>query len=172
MTSIVAGLAVVLLFAHQQGSLQGVLDLFWLGSSNREDVIEGVAEISDGDTLKIGDVRLRIGKIDAPESDQTCTTPSGKSWRCGDVAAAKLGKLVAGRIVTCRKTDSDRYGRIVGDCSVEGQDIARWMVGAGWAMAYRRYSWRYVFDEFQAKRLKRGVWIGTMQPPWDWRASH
>ncbi len=133
--------------------------------------IRGRARVLDGDTLDIGGQRVRISGIDAPEQDQPCTAPSGLTWRCGDVARAALGRLLMGKTVTCSGTTRDRYGRLIASCTVEGRDAGRWMVEHGWAMAYRRYSPAYVADEVRAREGHRGVWIGTMQPPWDWRAA-
>lgn len=41
--------------------------------------------------------------------------------------------------------DRDGYGRIIAVCrKAAGQDLGRAMVLQGWALAYRRYSRRYV----------------------------
>ena len=45
------------------------------------------------------------------------------------------------------------------------------MVRAGWALAFKRYSERYVVQEEQAERAAVGVWGGTFDPPWEWRAA-
>src|SRR5215213_11929318 len=46
-------------------------------------------------------------------------------------------------VVTCERTDTDRYGRVVALCRVFGEDLGAWMVGLGWALASRTYSTRY-----------------------------
>ena len=43
------------------------------------------------------------------------------------------------------------------------------MVRSGWAVAYRKYSHRYVGDEAIARGQKRGLWGLRFQMPWDWR---
>ncbi len=43
------------------------------------------------------------------------------------------------------------------------------MVAAGWALADRRFSTDYVWDEAGAKRARKGVWRGDFIRPWDWR---
>ena len=35
-------------------------------------IIKGIAEVVDGDTIKIDGTRIRLFGIDAPEKDQTC----------------------------------------------------------------------------------------------------
>jgi endonuclease YncB( thermonuclease family) len=44
------------------------------------------------------------------------------------------------------------------------------MVANGWAVAYREYSLDYVADEERAKRARLGIWSGSFEMPWDWRA--
>jgi endonuclease YncB( thermonuclease family) len=39
------------------------------------------------------------------------------------------------------------------------------MVRAGWALADRRQSDRYVRDEEVARRDKVGLWVGAFEPP-------
>ena len=50
-------------------------------------------------------------------------------------------------------------------------DLNGWIVQYGYALAYRKYSTRYVAEEEKAKNLKRGVWSGTSIPPWEWRRA-
>lgn len=84
-----------------------------------------------------------------------------------------LDALIAGQTVTCRRDDSDRYGRMVGTCAVlaTGEDLNAAMVGAGWALAYRQYSTAYVGNEVAAQAARRGLWQGRFVPPWDHRAG-
>lgn len=47
--------------------------------------------------------------------------------------------------------------------------LALVLIGAGWAMAYRRYSDRYVAEEDAARRADLGLWAGACAAPWEWR---
>lgn len=68
--------------------------------------------------------------------------------------------------------DRDRYGRRVARCRVNGHDLNGLMVSEGHAVAYRRYSRRYVGEEKTARNADRGVWGTQFEMPWDWRRSH
>lgn len=164
-------LALFLIGVARNGGLERFANMPWQNGQFSGERFEGIARVTDGDTLKINGTRIRIAGIDAPESDQTCATPSGRIWRCGDIATAALGKFVAGQIVTCIGSERDRNRRVIATCSTEGQDIGGWMVQSGWAMAYRRYATTYVGRERQAKSQRAGIWVGTVQPPWEWRAA-
>lgn len=131
----------------------------------------GRATVTDGDTLTVAGKRIRLWGLDAPESAQQCTGGDGRAWPCGRRAAAALDGHVMDRTVRCVQKDTDRYGRIVAECFVQGQSINRWLVGNGWAVAYRAYSLAYVADEDQARRSQRNIWQGPFQMPAEYRRS-
>jgi endonuclease YncB( thermonuclease family) len=131
--------------------------------------ITGVASVTDGDSLEIRGIRIRLHGIDAPESRQLCTRPSGETWRCGQQAALALSDRIGRRSVSCESLDTDRYGRTIAVCLQDGVDLNAWMVREGWAAAYRQYSRDYVPAEADARRAVRNIWSGTFVMPWDWR---
>ena len=133
--------------------------------------IVGVASVIDGDTIEIHGVRIRLYGIDAPESRQLCTRPTGERWRCGQQASLALSDQIGRSTVSCDPRDTDRYGRTVAVCTSRGVDLNGWLVTQGWAVAYRRYSRDYVRAEDQARAASRGVWSGQFERPWDWRAE-
>lgn len=131
----------------------------------------GRATVVDGDTLDLGGVRVRLYGIDAPESSQTCTDARGQTYRCGAEAANRLAAFLGQRTVSCEVHDTDRYGRKVAVCSVGGQSVNEWLVGNGLAVAYVEYSREYVAAEQAARAAKMGIWAGTFQMPWEFRAN-
>jgi endonuclease YncB( thermonuclease family) len=142
----------------------------WLavGNAQTASIISGTAIVTDGDTIKISNSKIRIHGIDAPESKQTCKLPD-ETIRCGALATEAMKKLVNGNKVNCQQTDTDRYGRVVAICRANGVDVGQRLVQTGWAVAYRRYSTRYVADEDAARAGKLGMWQGEFVKPWDWR---
>ncbi len=71
--------------------------------------------------------------------------------------------------MTCEALGLGRYERIIGRCTVAGEDIGAWMVSEGLALAYRRYSLEYVDDEAEAQAPRRGIWATEFVKPWEWR---
>lgn len=94
--------------------------------------------VVDGDTLRCGSTRIRLHGIDAPESEGRCQV--GRDCVEGDPIASteSLQNMVAGEQMDCRQTDTDRYGRAVALCSVQGRDLSCAQVQAGHAV--RRYA--------------------------------
>ncbi|MCE2920360.1 MAG: thermonuclease family protein [bacterium] len=131
-------------------------------------LLQGEARAIDGDTLQVGDTRLRLHGIDAPELRQTCEDSSGEAWACGRRAASELA-AVAGGEVHCISRERDRYQRLVATCWAAGRDVGQSLVAHGWAVAYRRFSVDYISDENLARYLAQGMWAGRFEMPWEWR---
>jgi endonuclease YncB( thermonuclease family) len=136
--------------------------------------ISGTASIVDGDTLTVAGTRIRLSGIDAPEKKANCTIKAtGERIACGAHAGEVLRSLAGRRSIGCVAEGEDRYGRTVAACyaTQKGQriDIARAMVRQGWALAYRRYSDRYVLDETAARLDGAGLWAMEFQNPEDYR---
>src|SRR5690349_16952123 len=60
--------------------------------------ISGRASVTDGDSIEIGDTRLRLFGVDAVEGRQSCRRDS-REWACGDEAARTLRNLIGNRTV-------------------------------------------------------------------------
>lgn len=135
----------------------------------RADQVQAVPQIVDADTIYAGSTKIRLNGIDAPEMDQVCIDASGKNWNCGIEAREKLQVYAHGRPWICKLTGTDVYKRHLGSCTVGGEDVSRWLVRNGWALAFRRYSAAYVADEDFAREQKHGLWGGAFVAPWEWR---
>lgn len=135
-------------------------------------VLSGRATVIDGDTLEIAGERVRLEGIDAPEMAQTCGRKWFGQWSCGRAAANTLKSLVGTRRIDCQSAGRDKYGRMLGWCSVDGRDINREMVREGMAWAFVKYSRRYEAVEAEARTAKAGIWQGDAQPAWVYREQH
>lgn len=129
----------------------------------------GTASVIDADTLEIRGERIRLVGVDAPESGQKCRDRYETLVRCGTIAANALDKWINRDAVTCDVEGKDRYGRLLAQCKVRGQNMQEWLVANGYAVAYRSYSTAYVSAELKARKAKAGVWSGEFVMPWDWR---
>lgn len=142
-----------------------------IGPAFPQQDIAGVASVIDGDTIEIHGQRIRLFGIDAPEGGQLCVRPNGERWRCGQRASFALADRIGHAPVRCEPRDIDRYRRIVAVCFKGTEDLDRWMVANGWAVAYRRYSPDYIPDEDAARQIRLNIWSGDFEMPWDWRAQ-
>ena len=92
----------------------------------------------------------RYEGIDVPEANQAFGTKSEEA----------LTKLVAGKMVTVRKTGEDQYGRTLGIVLVDGLNANAQMVADGWAWHFKKYSSdeNLAKLEVAAKSVRRGLW--------------
>jgi endonuclease YncB( thermonuclease family) len=134
-------------------------------------IIIGQASVIDGDTIEIHGQRIRLWGIDAPESSQLCRNGNSDLYRWGAEAANGLSAFTSGKVVNCEPVDRDRYGRTVARCSVNGADIAEWLVETGLALDWPRYSHSlYGSAQASARHGDKGIWTGTWVPPREYRA--
>lgn len=140
------------------------------GELRAETMIEAAEVlVIDGDTIEVGEVRVRLHGIDAPETGQRCAIDQRSIWRCGEEAALRMRELVAGAVVSCAALDRDPYGRMVAICRARGIDVGKQLVEEGLAWAFRRFSSDYVAEEEAARHARRGVWRTATDPPWVFR---
>ena len=143
-------------------------------------LISGIAKVIDGDTIKIENKKIRLFGIDAPEKKQKCQKPwftisfltLNKDYPCGEISTLKLKNKINNKLVTCKSTNIDRYKRFIAECFKDKININKWMVRNGYAVAYKKYSKKYLVFENLAKDNKLGLWIGSFQMPWEWRREN
>ena len=95
----------------------------------------------------MGDVRVRIHGIDAPEKGRTCQSEQNLKWAFGEWVNQQVRVRLQGQRATCKHVDTDNYGRAVATCFVNGEDIGRAFVSDELAFAYRKYLMAYDLDE-------------------------
>ena len=133
--------------------------------------ITGKPRVVDGDTIWIGETKIRLSGIDAPEMKQTCQTPKNNQSKCGVLSKQFLSGLLRNVEITCKGDGKDRYGRLLAVCFIDWMDINEQIVMEGWALAYRKYSEDYVRAENYAKSMRRGIWKTEFVAPWEWRGA-
>jgi len=153
--------------------------IFFLKASNATE-ISGVPRIIDGDSINIGQNKIRLEGIDAPEIKQKCKKPFfqvsyiiglsfNKKYDCGILSKNKLLNKINKSALNCITLSKDKYDRYLATCYKGNINLNKWMVRKGYAVAYRRYSTRYVNDEIHAKENKLGIWKGDFLLPEKWR---
>ena len=142
--------------------------------------ITGYAKVIDGDTIRINSKKIRLHGIDAPEKKQSCKKPYltivffsfSENYLCGQVSTNKLIKKINNQIIKCKIKNVDRYNRLIGECYKRNKNLNAWLVSNGYAVAYRKYSKKYISDEMNAKNNKLGIWQGKFEMPWDFRRKN
>lgn len=134
--------------------------------------ISGPAVVIDGNTIEIQPHQIRLFSIDTPDLEQTCREglhTHNHVYQCGRHASAFLKSLVDGKLVICVEEGRDRYDRFVATCFANGHDVGMALVAAGWAVADKRITARYISAQELAKAATIGMWAGTFVEPEKWR---
>lgn len=122
--------------------------------------------MTDGDTIKLAGTTYRLWGIDAPETRQVCAD----GWPTGVEARNALMDLLRGKAVECEDRGLDRYGRTIGLCRADGNDVQAPLVALGMAWAFTRYSSDYIEMEKAATKARIGVHGHPCEKAWEWRA--
>lgn len=87
--------------------------------------------VTDGDTLRCGEERVRLLAIDAPELAGHCRP--GRDCVEGDplAATAALEAAVEGRALTIARFGQDRYGRTLAVVYADGASTSCAMIASG-----------------------------------------
>lgn len=89
--------------------------------------------ITDGDTIRIGEERIRIRGLDTPETFRPeCLAEA----MLGAKATERLDALLAAGEVTIKREGPYKYGRTRATVSVDGDDVAPLMIAEG--LAFKR----------------------------------
>lgn len=129
-------------------------------SSITETVVRGRCWVIDGDTIAIGDVRLRLAGIDAPELDHP--------W--GQRSKWAMVELTRGQIITARLKPDLSYDRVVAECFLpDGRDLSAELVRRGLALDWPKFSggkYRHLEPPDARKKLWRAHarQMGRMPP--------
>jgi len=140
-----------------------------------------VSRVVDGDTLEVkkGAIKLtvRLVGIDAPEESHKKNEP-GQPF--SQKSTQYLAKIALNRPADVKSYGSDRYGRVLGEVFVDGNNVNLEMVKAGLAEVYRgtpaprQDVGPYWKAEEEARGAGKGMWsLGDKYvSPREWRRNH
>lgn len=125
--------------------------------------IAGVATIADGDTIRIGERRIRFDGIDAPRPRAMCGETN--VYRASTDA---LRSAIRSNEVRCSISDLPSDGQDVARCRVGETDLNEYMVANGWARDAPAHSGgAYADEEAAARQAQRGIWaLECASDPW------
>ena len=115
--------------------LAALLTTFATQAVAGETVLTGkVTHIRDGDTIEVNNVPIRLAALDCPE----------RGTKNGDYATG-LAKQFQGLQATCELTGAKTYDRLVGYCSINGDDFGRYMMENSTCKVWEKYD---VWDRY------------------------
>lgn len=122
--------------------------------SGTSSTIAGSAAVVDGDTITLGEYKVRLNGFDTPERDSMCGSTDVYA-----AASKALADFIADQTVTCELNGDKSYDRVIGTCSVRGTDLGTFMAESGWGRDWKRFSGgKYAAAEKAARTDQRGLW--------------
>ncbi len=141
-------------------------------------IISGKPVITDGDTVKINNKKIRFSGIDAPESyffgkKQICILDKVDIF-CGILSKDKLVEKIGNQSIDCKiEKNKDQFNRLLGECFLDNESLSVYMVKNGYAFDYPKYSkGKFSAYEKYAKNLSLGLWQMKFEYPWIWRKKN
>lgn len=134
----------------------------------------GIAKVTDGDSIKVDDKKIRLMGIDAPEYSQTCFDANYEEYSCGKTSKEFLMKLANNKEVKCYYAKFDKYNRYLSECYVGETMINQEILRNGMGVTYNFGPTNPEMTrlEAEAQEKKIGIWQGAFQLPKDYRKSH
>lgn len=132
------------------------------GAAPAEEVA-GTAVVRSANSIAVGDTLVRLYGVAAPEPSARCDSGEGQ-FQCGIVAWAELILLADGKPLSCDVEGETGQGEVTATCYVGERDINEALVRSGWAEATVD-SQRYLVDQEDARRARRGIWAARVRPP-------
>ena len=135
--------------------------------------VTGRAAAVQADQVAIGEQRISLWGVDAPDPDQDRECSAGRTaFGCFTNAKRKLEELIDLGPITCTDTGEKNSLNVpYMVCKIGGIDIGEDIVRQGWALAFTPQTDAYKEIEAEAKAAKRGLWQDAVKftIPWNWR---
>lgn len=129
----------------------------------------GAFRIIEGDFLALGNLRIRLVGVDAPEVAQQCNSAEGAFWECAAEAEDRIRDLLrSAERVECFSNERDSYGHYLASCKADGLDVGAHLVAEGLAWPDTNYGY-YHTEAAQAQAAHRGIWQADTPSPAEWR---
>ncbi|MEP2716637.1 thermonuclease family protein [Pseudophaeobacter sp.] len=125
--------------------------------------------IVEGDSLALGNLRIRLVGIEAPEMAQRCNALNGVPWECAAESEDRMRDILrSAEQVECFSNDRNSYGDYVASCTADGEDVAARLVAEGlaWPDEERGY---YLPELAAAQAEGLGIWQAETPTPFEWR---
>jgi endonuclease YncB( thermonuclease family) len=119
--------------------------------------VSSYAIVQDDAALRIDGRTYRLHGIHVPPTGQSCQEFE-RPMPCGSRAALALDFKIGANFVRCESRGKNDDGTIAGFCTVNGEDLAAYLLERGWALALPDAPFEYQALEKIARHRGLGVW--------------
>lgn len=139
---------------------------------SRRNLITGVAKVTSGNRFTVGKHKIRIHAMYGLFPGQPWYDRNGVEFDGGCISKTALAQKIDGKKVKCWHQPNTPliFGAKLCRVYLDGEDVGKWMVRNGYALAdiepVRRKI--YLHDQERAEKKKLGIHQGTFLHPWIW----
>jgi len=137
--------------------LAGVLAIFCVGWFELAHGVSSYALVQDDASMRIDGRTYRLYGIYVPPTDQSCREFE-RPMKCSTRAALALDFKIGANFVRCEPRSKNEDGSINAFCTVNGEDLAAYLLERGWALATPDAPFEYQALEKIARSRGLGVW--------------
>jgi len=131
----------------------------WLGAAGPAHAYDMTtyAIVQDDATLKMRGKTVHLFGIHVPDTGRDCRTFI-RPAKCASRAALALDFKKGAHFVHCDVLWRNEDRSVTAQCSVEGEDLSKYLISRGWAVALPNAPFEYKVAERIARRRNLGVW--------------
>lgn len=119
--------------------------------------VSSYAIVQDDATLRIDGRTYRLDGIHVPATEQSCREFE-RPMKCASRAALALDFKIGANFVRCEPRGPREGGVANAYCTVNGEDLAAYLLERGWALALPEAPFEYQALEKIARSRGLGVW--------------
>ncbi len=119
--------------------------------------VSSYAFVHDDGSLRISGRTYRLYGIYVPPTERTCREFE-RPLKCGSRAALALDFKIGANFVRCEAKHKNDDGTISAVCTVNGEDLAAYLLERGWAVALPDAPFEYQTLEKIARHKNIGIW--------------
>lgn len=112
----------------RSNGIRGLIFFLAISPAYGETLTGVVTHVRDGDTIVVNETPVRLSGVSAPERNEP-----------GGLEATEFMARYLGKVLRCELFGRS-YDRMVGICSLDGEDIGASVIRAGYALDCPRYS--------------------------------
>lgn len=124
----------------------------------KENMFSGIPkEMTDDALFKVGDKLVKLYGIVFPKDNDECSDNKGNKKSCKEESKKSLLSKISEKEISCTPK-GDGKGFQLATCTIDGEDIASYLIKNGLGFSDSENTNAYDSDEKEARKKGKGIW--------------